>query len=297
MKICYKLIAISLIAITMILSVSSCSTTINTADLQRDAESAYATGEYAKALQQYESLIESWNNSKDNEQNPYYDKAGHAAFALKDYDKANNFFSLSMHYGTATPNTYTELIGYYREINNFSREMMTLEGMVEAFPVEAAATGVHERLFEMYLETDRYEDAAMQAEQIDRKPDEKLLGQLLQMHSRLGNKTEADAIAGKLLALNGEHIPALEWRAKKFYDKAEARYTAEAEAYERNKTRRQYAKLLEGYEAAGVDYRKARDIYERLYKRNPEKRYAIYLYNIYARFQDEAKAAYYRSRM
>ncbi len=297
MKICYKLIAISLIAITMILSVSSCSTTINTADLQRDAESAYTAGEYAKALQQYESLIESWNNSKDNEQNPYYDKAGHAAFALKDYDKANNFFSLSMHYGTATPNTYTELIGYYREINNFSREMMMLEGMVETFPAEAAATGVHERLFEMYLETDRWEDAAGQAQQFDHKSDEQLLEHLLQMHSRLGNKDEADNMAGQLLALNSENIPALEWRAKKYYDKAEARYKAEAEAYDSNKTRRQYAQLLEGYEAAGVDYRKARDIYERLYKHNPDKRYALYLYNIYARFQDEAKAAYYRARM
>jgi tetratricopeptide (TPR) repeat protein len=297
MKIWNKLMATASIALTIVLTISSCSTTMNTAELQRNAESAFAAGEYAKALQQYENLIESWNNSKENEQNPYYDKAGHAAFALKDYEKANNYFSQAMHYGTATPATYTELIGYYREINNFSREMMTLEGMVETFPEKAAANGVHERLFEMYVETDRWEDAALQAKKFNPKSDEILLEKLLEMHSSLGNKAEADDVAGQLLALNGDNIPALEWRAKKYYDKAEARYKAEAEAYDRNKTRRQYAQLLEGYEAAGVDYRKARDIYERLYKRKPEKRYALYLYNIYARFQDEAKAAYYRSRM
>ncbi len=297
MKIWNKLIVLGLQVLTIILTLGSCTTTMNTADIQRNAESAYAAGEYAKALQQYEKLIESWNSSKDNQQNPYYDKAGHAAFSLNDFEKATNYFSQSMHYGTATAATYLRLISYYRDVDNFSREMMTLEGMIETFPQEAAANGVHERLFEMYIETERWEDAAGQAQQFNHKSDEQLLEQLLQMHSQLSNMDEADDVAGQLLALNSENIPALEWRAKKYYDKAEARYKAEAEAYDRNKTRRQYAQLLEGYEAAGVDYRKARNIYERLYKRNPDKRYALYLYNIYARFQDEVKAAYYRDRM
>lgn len=297
MKFRNQLLTAGFIALLTMLLLNSCSTTLNIADLQQNAETAYEAGDYATALQHYESLIKKWNENQAFEENPYYDKAGKAAFAMKDYNKAIEYFNHSMHYGFADKQTYLVLTEYYHEAQNFSREMTLLNALIEKFPEVAVETGAHERLLEMYVETSRWEEAAAQIPYISREPDIRLLEKMLLIHSKLDNEQEAEKIAGQLLKLDRDNVAALEQKAINYFEAGEARYNAETEAYERNKTRSQYARLLRGYEAAGEDYRKARDIFERLYKENPERRYAVYLYNIYARFQDEEKAAYYRKRL
>lgn len=296
MKLRDQLLTIALIALAITLLLYSCKTALSIADLQTNAEQAFNERNYTASLQQYESLIKNWNDNNAFEQNPYYDKAGHAAFALKDYDKAIEYFNHSTHYGFAGANTYLALINHYREIENFSREMTVLNTFIEKFPIEAVEADAHERLFEMYVETSRWEEAAAQIPFLAHEPSIEQLEQMLLVHNKLGNEKEEEATANQLLSLDSNNTAALEWKAKKYFEAGEARYNAETEAYERNKSRSQYARLLKGYEAAGEDYRKARDIFERLYKQNPDKKYAVYLYNIYARFQDEEKAAYYRSR-
>jgi tetratricopeptide (TPR) repeat protein len=296
MNIRKQLLTTGLIALTISLLLNSCKTSLSITDLQTNAEQAYYEGKYNDALQQYENLIKNWNENQAFEQNPFYDKAGHAAFALQDYDKAIVYFNHSMHYGFAGADTYLTLISHYREIENFSREVTVLNTLIEKFPDEAVEASAHERLFEMYVETGRWEEAAVQIPYIGLEPDIKLLEEMLLVHNKLGNEKEQEAITGQLLKLDSNNAAALEWKAIDYFEAGEARYNAETEAYERNKSRSQYARLLKGYEAAGEDYRKARDIFERLYKENPDKRYAMYLYNIYARFQDEEKAAYYRKR-
>jgi tetratricopeptide (TPR) repeat protein len=296
MKIRNQLFIINLIALSITISLNGCKTTLSIADLQRNAEEAYDAGNYTAALLHYESLIKKWNDNHNFEVNPYYDMAGHAAFAVKDYDKAIEYFNHSTHYGFAGADTYLALISHFHEIENFSREMSALNAMVEKFPNEAVEAGAHERLFEMYVETSRWEEAAAQIPFTSREPDIRLLEQMLLVYNNLANKKEEEIIASKLLSFDSNNTAALEWKAINYFEVGEARYNAETEAYERNKSRSQYARLLKGYEAAGEDYRKARDIFERLYKQNLDKKYAIYLYNIYARFQDEEKAAYYRSK-
>lgn len=296
MKIRKQLVSTGLIVLTVSLLLNSCKTILSIADLQTNAEQAYNEGNYTAALQQYENLIKNWNNNYAFEENPYYDKAGHAAISLKDHGKAIEYFNHSTHYGFAGANTYLALINHYREIENFSREMTVLNTFIEKFPNEAVEASAHERLFEMYVETGRWEEAEAQIPFFSHEPGIEELEQLLLVHNKLGNEKEGEAAASQLLELDNNNTAALEWRAINYFEAGEARYIAETEAYERNKSRSQYARLLKGYEAAGEDYRIARDIFERLYKQNPDKKYAIYLYNIYARFQDEEKAAYYRAR-
>lgn len=291
-----RLFAPSLIVLTVTFLITNCKTTLSIADQQKNAAIALEAGNYPVALQQYESLIKTWNEHHSFEENPYYDKAGHAAFALKDYNKAIEYFNHSTHYGFAGVETYLVLIEHYREVKNFSRELTTLNTLIEKFPDAAVEVTAFERLFAMYFETGRWEEAAAQIPNFNREPDINLLEQMLKVHNQLGNDIEEEMIANQLLKLDSNNTSALEWQAKKYFDAAEARYTAETEAYERNKSRSQYNRLLKGYDAAGEDYRKARDIYERLYKVNPDKKYAVYLYNIYARFKDEEKATYYRSK-
>jgi tetratricopeptide (TPR) repeat protein len=288
---------LSLIMLAIALYVSSCVSTISVADLQHNAETAYESGKYEQALTHYESLIENWNSNNPREENPYYDKAGHAALGMNDFDKASAYFSQSMHYGTASDKTYQRLVEHYRQIDNISREMITLEAYSEAFPEQAKNDDAHNRLFVIYTETSQWEKAEKQWEHVSAQQDEPLLIHLFTVKNKLGRNEEIDELTQQLLAINPDNIEALEWVARKYYERAETRYEYELQAYEQNKTRSQYSRLLEGYEIAGQDYRKARDIYEKLYKMKPERRYAIFLHNIYARFQDEERAAYYRSRM
>ena len=65
------------------------------------------------------------------------------------------------------------------------------------------------------------------------------------------------------------------------------------QAYEKNKTRSQYAKLLKQLELSTADFKKSLKYFESLYSQQNVKRYALYMGNIYARFGDEKNAAKY----
>ncbi len=277
----------------MIMLGFSCSTGTDLTRQSQQAEKLYASGNYTEALVKYEQLIGQWDATRPREQNPYHEKAGDAAFMLENTTQAINYYWLSMQLGNAGVETHQRIIAHYNEVDNFSREMMAIESLIEKFPDGPATNEAGKRLFEMFVETNRWEDAARQWNGIVTN-DIPLLEKYYLVNMRLDKNQQADSIAQKLLRLDKDNVTGLEWKAKKYYDRAEDRYSSELEAYERNKTRRQYAQLLEGYEIAGEDYRKARDIYEKLFNANPERRYAVFLYNIYARFQDESKVNYYK---
>ncbi len=283
--------------ILLIISVAGCSPTKKTATLQQNAAAAFDAGNYKLALADYETLVSLWNETNPREENPYLDKAGHAAFEMGDTEKAIGYFTESMFYGTATISTYTKLIAHYREVANFSRELMTIEGLMEAFPEHAVTQDYQQRLFEMYTEAEQWQEAERQWEMIGGEKDLALLEKYFLVSRQLDNRERADSLANVIIAADPNNAAALEWRATQHFNRAEQRYNAEMKAYEQNRTRRQYAQLLEGLEVANENYRKARDIFERLYRKSPEKRYAAYLYNIYSRFEDNEKANYYRSRM
>jgi hypothetical protein len=81
--------------------------------------------------------------------------------------------------------------------------------------------------------------------------------------------------------------------AKKYYNIAENRYQAEMKAYENNKTRKQYALLLEALDEITEEFKISLGYFETLYRLNPRPVYANYMGNIYVRFNDQEKADYY----
>ncbi|MBE0640033.1 MAG: hypothetical protein IH598_16070 [Bacteroidales bacterium] len=285
----------SVFLITIIFA--ACNTPKAVVDHAQIADLAYSSGDYARALSTYEELINSWNDQHPQKDNPYYDKAGHAAFMMKNYDRSIFHFAQSMHHGTASVETYSRLISYYREIKNFSKEMTTIEALMEAYPNSDEAKAEHSRLFEMLVETDRWEEAAEEWTKITRERDIHQMELYFEVNRKLENTAMCDSLSGVLLTNDNNNMIGLEWEAVKYYNRAEDRYNKEMEAYEQNKTNRQYLKLLEALEVVNADFQHARDNFEKLYNAYHGKRYANYLYNIYTRFQDEKKAAYYRERM
>jgi len=79
-----------------------------------------------------------------------------------------------------------------------------------------------------------------------------------------------------------------------YYNKAENKYQEELEAYEKNKTGRQYNIMLKGLDEATADFKKSLRLFEKLYLADGKKTYALYISNIYARFGDEKNTVKYR---
>jgi Flp pilus assembly protein TadD len=88
----------------------------------------------------------------------------------------------------------------------------------------------------------------------------------------------------------------LNWFAEKYYWKAEKNYQAQMEAYEKNRTRKQYAILLREFKLVSSDFREALNYFSKLYRLYPDPEYARYLGNIYARLNDGQKARYYHGK-
>jgi len=114
------------------------------------------------------------------------------------------------------------------------------------------------------------------------------------MNKKLENEEVVDSVSSELLEINPDHTGALEWEAMKYYWKAENRYQREMEKYNNNKTRSQYRILLDELDKVTADFKVALSYFEKLWEQNPGEKYAPYMANIYARFNDKEKADYYR---
>jgi len=85
----------------------------------------------------------------------------------------------------------------------------------------------------------------------------------------------------------------LDWTAKKYFWKAENRYQDELKAYEKNKTNKQYNKLLKALDIVSADFKTSLDYFKKFYTIDPNPGTAKYLGNIYNRLDDKKKADYY----
>ena len=118
----------------------------------------------------------------------------------------------------------------------------------------------------------------------------------MKVNIALKNDQKADDLATKLLKLDANNIAALEKIGEKYFWKAENRYQIETKAYDKKKTRSQYAKLLKALDVVTADFKKSLKYYKKLYEIQPEKNHARFLGNIYARLDDREKSTYYKNR-
>jgi tetratricopeptide (TPR) repeat protein len=280
----------------ILLFLTSCAALHKTPSKEVAAESATSTGMHEKALALWEQIIAEHEQAGLQNTSIAYDKAGHSALAIGDTLKSENYFKLSMYYQTASVATYSFLIDYYQKTNNLSREVMALEGLLSHYPQSQVTAKVMPQLFQLYTQTQQWESAEKIWPLVKNEyHSENLVNSWLNVNKALDNKDLCDDIASQLLALNPKNRVALEWNAKKYYDKGEQRFQMEMEAYEKNKTRSQYASLLKGLEVSTDHFQQALKLFEMLHKTHQDNSYALYISNIYARFGDEKNSMHYRS--
>lgn len=286
----------SLLLIFLLLA--SCASLRQGSQLTNKAYQAFRNEEYETALASYEEFIQQHQDDVTLIPDSIYRDAGLSAFHLDQPGKALEYLNNIRHSEAANAPTQYALALLNREIDNLSREITALESYVENYPEGDHINNMKERLFETYAVSENYDKALSLWPEIEdnARKNESLLNHYFTILKELEkDEDELYAVAKELLALNPDNTDALYYLATFYFYRAENRYQAEMEAYEKNRTHRQYAKLLKAFDEVNADFRKSLNHFLHLYNIDPQRRYARFIGNIYLRFEDREKARYYHN--
>ncbi len=267
--------------------------------LEEEAHQFFINEEYPSALASYEQIIRSHEGDVTLIPDSVYRNAGLSAFYLDQTGIALNYLNNIRHSEIANAETQYALAILNRQIDNLSREITALESYVESFPEGEHIEKMRERLFETYAKSKNYDKALPLWSEIEdsARKDESLLNNYFNILKELEKEEdELYTVANELLTLNPDNTDALFFLASHYFYQAENRYQSEMEAYEKNRTHRQYAQLLKAFEVVNADFRKSLNYFLHLYSIDPQRRYARFIGNIYLRFEDREKARYYHSK-
>lgn len=283
-----------LIGLLAILVFSSCATS----KLAEEGSAAYQSGDYVAALSAWEQVISDKESKGQTADTSIYFKAGMAAMELGNTAKARAYLEKAEDMQYESPAMYASLAHIYKGIDNLSLEIEALENYHEKFPNGEVADTINVRLFETYVESENWQKAVDLWPGIEDEAasDVGLLSRYLDVNEELENDAKCDQLAQQIIKLDSDNINALEWQASKYYWKAEKLYVSQMKAYQKNRTNRQYKKLLKAWDKIWPDFRKARSYFLKLYKLDPKPKYAKYLAGIYTRMDKKQKAAYWKRR-
>lgn len=270
-----------------------------TVDEEDAAREAFVAADFETALIEYEALIAAQRERQEEVSGQYFKCAGLAAFELGEISRALDHLERARHTDAVDEATYATLSKAYRKIDNLSREITHLENYLNNYPDGMEAPAFRLRYFETLVESRNWDEAYALWPQLDEssRESEIMINQFFQINLALGYDEAADALAEKMIVLNPDNYDALDRLAKKYFNRADARYQKEMAAYDKNRTQRQYAQLLEAFDVLNQDFRKSLAYFLKLYDMKPSREYASYLRNIYTRFQNDERARYYRQQM
>jgi len=279
----------------IVLIVSSCSGTKNITQLSQNAETAYQKGDYETSLNDLKQVIAHYEKSGTQQECPVYAKAAECAMHMGMKDVAEDYLKKDTYTNFVTGDTYLKLAKIYKGQNNLSKEMMALQDYKEKFPEGSKIAEVNQDLFEIYVESKNWETAQeIWPELTDSiRSQENIMVQYFKVNKALKKDLVCDQLAADLLKVNEDNTTALEWQAVKYFWQAENLYQTSLKEYNQNKTNKQYRILLKALDVVTADFKKSLDLFQRLYKLDPQKEYAQYLGNIYNRLDDKKKAEYY----
>lgn len=267
-------------------------------DKAEAADEIYETGDPAEALSAYEEVIAAYEEQGETVPPRIYRRAGLLAYELGDTGKTLDYLGEIRRTPHADAATHAALARSYREIDNLSLEITSLENYVENYPDGEDIDEMRAMLFETLVESKNIVQAYELWPELDDsyRQEEDMMSAYMQVKQELGYEESVTELAGEILEVYPTNTTALEWLGRKHFREADERYKREMAAYEENRTHRQYAQLLEALEIVNTDLHIALDYFKRLFEQEPLPEYASYIANIYERFQNEEKADYYREK-
>lgn len=285
----YKVLS-AIIVVSFILF--SCGSTKVLVSNKSNAETAAASGDYAAAVKSWELYFN--QTPLEEVKGIEFATAAKAAFKSGNNTQAISWFDQARYKNYSDFEMYIDLADIYRKQKNISKELTALEFIKDNF--NEKSDQVNDRLFQIYHEIKLTDKALDTWNEMDSKAKNKLpnLISYFEIQKQLKDSTVCDSIAPVIIEKDPNQVEALDWMATKYYWMGEHRYQREMEKYNENKTRSQYRILLKELDKSTADFKKSLTYLEKLWNVEPEKKYASYLANIYARFGDEKKSNYYQ---
>lgn len=266
--------------------------------LTSEGNAAYEKGDYKNVLLNLEQVINSKESSSKKAKGEVYEQAGIAAFELNNIEKAQKYLETAKDIAYSSEPMYATLAKVYKQIDNLSKEITTLEIYCKKYPQGKNANEIKARLLETYVESENWDLAIKLWPQIESQAQNNanILANYLVVNKNLENKETCEEIAKQLEAIDSKNITLLEYYADKYFWEAENLYVSEMNAYKKKRTSSQYKKLLNALDKVWPNFQKSRDYYLTLYKIEQKPEYAKYLAMIYTRYDDKEKAAYYNKK-
>jgi len=285
------------IAVVIIFLTTLTSTTSARGNHKDKAQLAYNQGNYETALALWKKTIAKYEKRDKGTRCTVYAKAGMAALKLGQEDEARELFEKAIYSASVSPKAYLELAKLYRKINNLSLEIDVLEKYVKKYPSGKEIIPMQERLFATYVKSENWEEALNLWKKLPATFTKNLTNKtaFLKVNIALNKKEVSNKLASDILKSDPKNITALDWEAKRYFWRAENRYQSELKAYNKNKTRSQYAELLRAFKVVTVDFKKSLGYFRRLYALQPTSENALFLGNTYARLNNKSKAKYYHN--
>lgn len=224
----------------------------------------------------------------------YVNAAGYA-FQAEETDLTIQWMETAMNMGWENPEAHLILADSYKKKDNLTRELNRLKHLMEHFPEFSSAHGVYNRLFTIFLEVDPGQAFGMwNLLTEDERSIEKNLDAYFRHARQSENNELSDSLSLELLRINPKHIPALEWNAEKYYNIAENHYQREMDKYNKNRNHVQYQFLLNALKVITEEFKQSLRYFEILWEMDQNPRYAAFMANIYARFNNSEKSNYFR---
>ncbi len=284
--------------VIILATIAGCGIARQVAALQEEAETEYNAGNYSDALELYEQTIELKKGRGREASGETWYRAGIAAWETGLRDRAIEYLVQAGRKDRYGERGYYILATAYREIDNLSLEITSLENYLEKYPEGEKADEMRMRLFDTYLESNNLDGALELWHDLEELApgNASLLESWFILNRRLDREDKLKDIALKLYEADNKNVTALEYLGDHYFWLAENRYQEEMAAYEENQTRAQYRQLLNALETVNEHFRLSRDYFEKLMDIDPSPAYAEYLRNIYLRFGNDEKAEYYHQR-
>ncbi|MDA3906753.1 MAG: hypothetical protein PF484_11820 [Bacteroidales bacterium] len=287
----FTLLAIILVS----LFITGCSGTSKISKQNTIASDAAAAGDFETAFNYYNNFIKEQQSKNKEIDGEIYGAAANTALKINKYIVAEKYFKQASYKGYADPDLYANMQSVYKSIDNLSKEIEVLEYFVEHFVTDVRFSVQSKRLFETYIESENWNKAIAMWPSFDARTQTsvQMMDLYLIAQKKLNNDDVVNLIATAILKKDVTNRSALEWMAEKYFWKAEKRYQNELDAYEKNKTNKQYNIMVKALDIVTADFKKSLGYYKKLYKLYPSKEYAKYMGNIYTRFLDKKKSEYY----
>ena len=287
-----------LIPVIALALATSCTVSKQMSQLKTDATLAFEKSDYSAALNAYDSLISLGTSRGKEADGAIYRNAGLAAWEVGQTQKTLDYLERAKELEAANGATYFTLAKAYLKIDNLSREIINLNIYLDSYPNGDEIDGVRCQLFLAYVKSENWPLAVDLWDSLNNecKDSQNVLLAYLKMLRQDNDSARIIDTAKKILKSDSNNAEAMEALAIELFNIAEAAYQSEMKAYQKNRTNKQYRQLLNALETINADLQRSRDYFERLYKSNPDPRYAQYLGNIYTRFDNKKRADYYYRR-